>query len=456
MLNDKSKALSGIKFKDKLGYALGDAGNVLTFALVGSYLQMFYTDVLYIDAGKIMVLLIAARIWDAINDPIWGSIIDLRKPGKNGKFRPYLKWLSAPLAVAAVFMFLKVPGLSENQYLVYAYITYIIYGMIYTAINIPYGSLASVITNDEMERSSLSMYRSIGAGIGGLPGQIILPLFVYSTVAGEKVLDGTKLFWGVFAMSILSIIFYQLSYKMTVERVEPQKLENRNSAVKTITTLFKNRPFIVLCLCSMLLIATQQYQQTIYNYLFKNYFAKPELYTLVTIFTYLPMIILIPFMQKIIKKTGKKEICAIGMAISAVANIALWFIHTKSVAVFFVFCFISGFGLTFLVLEIWALATDVIDYQETLSGQRDEGTSYAFFSFARKIGHAISGTLGTGVLKIIGYEAKNITAEASEKMYAMSTAIPALMCAIVAFLLFALYPLSKKKLKELHENKKTV
>lgn len=443
----------GIKFKDKMGYAFGDAANLLTFALVGSYLQMFYTDVLYIDAAKIMVLLVVARIWDAINDPIWGTIIDSRKPGKNGKFRPYLKWVSMPLAVASILMFMKIPGLSENQYLIYAYITYIIYGMMYTAINIPYGSLASVITTDEMERSSLSMYRSIGAGLGGLPGQIILPLFVYSTVAGEKVLDGTKLFWGVFAMSIVSILVYQLSYKMTVERVAPQKIQNRNKMSVTIKTLLKNRPFVVLCISSMLLVATQQYQQTIYNYLFKDYFAKPQFYTLVTIFTYLPMVILIPFMQKIIKKTGKKEICAVGMALAAAANIILWLIHTKSTAVFFALCFLSGLGLTFLVLELWALVTDVIDYQETLSGQRDEGTSYAFFSFARKLGHAISGILGTGVLKIISYDAKNVTEITSEKMYTMATIIPAVMCAVVAVLLWVLYPLGKQKLKELKVKK---
>ncbi|MBQ6019216.1 MAG: MFS transporter, partial [Clostridia bacterium] len=138
-------ATYGIGFSEKIGYALGDAAGLLTFGLVGSFLQMFYTNTLYISAGKVTILFLVARIWDAINDPIWGAVIDKRKPGKNGKYRPYLRWASLPLAVFAVLMFLKIPGLTENQYLIYAYITYIGYGMMYTAVNIPYGSLASVI-----------------------------------------------------------------------------------------------------------------------------------------------------------------------------------------------------------------------------------------------------------------------------------------------------------------------
>lgn len=452
-MSDKlsKQATSGIKMKDKIGYALGDAAGLLTFSLIGSYLQMFYTDVLYIDPKKIMVLFIVARVWDAINDPMWGTIIDNRRPGKNGKFRPYLKWVSVPLAISAVLMFMKIPGLTENQYLVYAYITYIAYGMLYTAINIPYGSLASVITTDEMERSSLSMFRSVGAGIGGTPGQILLPLFVYSTVAGNKVLDGTKLFWGVFIMSAVSIVVYQLSYKFTVERVAPQAVQKNSNIGKTIKALLRNRPFIALCIASMFLICTQQYTQTIYNYLFKDYFAKPELYMLVTIFTYLPMALLLPFLQKIVRRFGKKEVCAAGMVLSTVANAVLWVTHTTSTTVFFVFCFLSGLGMTFFVLEVWALVTDVIDYQEKLSGQRDEGTSYAFFSFTRKLGQALAGVFGTGVLDLIGYDAKNVTAEATRRMYDVSTVLPAVMCLMMALILGLCYSLSKKKLAEMRK-----
>lgn len=215
----------GIKFKDKLGYALGDMGGILSFSLVSSYLTMFYTDILGISAASITILMLVARIWDAVNDPMWGSFIDSRKPTKHGRFRPYILCASFPLAVGAFLMFYKIPGLSNNQYLIYAYITYIFYGMMYTGVNIPYGSLASAITDDEIERSSLSMWRSVGAGIGGLPAQILMPLIVYTTVinsdgSSSKVLDGTKLSLCVGAISILTIILFIIHFKLTKERIQ--------------------------------------------------------------------------------------------------------------------------------------------------------------------------------------------------------------------------------------------
>ncbi len=450
--NETQPVNSGIKMKDKIGYSLGDTAGILTFGIIGSYLQIFYTNVLFISAGKIMMLLLVARIWDAINDPIWGMIVDSRKVGPNGKFRPYLKWASPLLALAAVLVFWKVPGLTDTQYLIYAYVTYIFYGMCYTAINIPYSSLASVITSDEYERSSLSMFRSIGAGIGTLASQIVLPLFVYTTVKGTKVLDGDKLFVGVFVLSVLSILVYQWCYRWTVERVKTPEGQSHANIKKTIKYLLKNRPFIVLSIASMLLLALQQYTQTIYNYLFLNYFEKPGLYALVSVFTYLPMLILIPMIQKIVRKTGKKEICAIGMFVAAIANLILYFTHTTNPTVFFVFSFLSGFGMTFFVFEIWALATDTVDYQEKLSGQRDEGTAYAFFTFARKIGQALAGILGTGVLSLIAYDATNVTAKTAEQMFSYATILPGIMCLAIGVLLAFLYPLSKEKLVQMRES----
>lgn len=461
---------SGIKFKEKIGYALGDTAGLFTFALIGSYLQLFYTNVLHISAGRIVILMLVARIWDAINDPIWGSLIDRRAPGKNGKFRPYLKWVSLPLAICGFLVFVKIPGLTENQYLIYAYITYIMYGMMYTGINIPYGSLASMITTDELERSDLSVFRSLGAGLGGLPAQILLPLVVYSYVvdsagnrildaAGntQKYLDGTKLMLAVALLAGMSVIVYLFSYKLTKERVRSAPVREKADVWGTVRVLLKNRPFVTLCIASMFLIATQQYTQTVYNYLFLDYFKKPELYALVTVFTYLPMALLIPFMKKCVSRFGKKELCAYGMALSTLASLLLWILKTQNVYVFFVLCFMSGLGMTFFVMEIWALVTDVIDYQEKLSGRREEGTSYAFFSFTRKLGQTIAGSLGAAVIGFIGYDDTALaqTPEVLNKMYTVSTALPAVMCAVMAIVLGVAYPLGKAQLKQLHANKTT-
>ena len=452
----------GIKFKDKLGYAMGDMGGLLTFSLIGAFQNKFYTDVLHINPAKIVVLILVARLWDAINDPIWGAFIDSRKPTRHGRFRPYIFWFSIPLAVSAILMFTVIPGLSEAKYLLFAYITYILYGMMYTAVNIPYGSLASVVTDDEKERSSLSMWRSIGAGVGGLPGTILLPMLVYTTTIsadGTKIqtLNGTKLTIGVLILSVISVAVYFGHFKLTKERIAPPKKQKSNyNAFKTLGDLIKNRPFIMLCLASMLLIAFQFYYQSTFTYLFADYYHNAGLYSMVTICTYLPMAILIPIMNKLIDKFGKKELCAVGMAFAALASFVLFFIKTDNPYVFLAFTFLSGLGQTFLVLEIWALVMDVIDYHEIRTHRREEGTAYAFFSFTRKLGQTLAGVGLNALLALINYSSEAsesgqvLPKEVLSRLYDISTLVPAIALALMAVILAFGYNLSKKKLSALH------
>lgn len=461
---EENNLTHGIKFRDKIGYAMGDMGGIFTFSLISAFLQMFYTDSLHIPLGKITVLMLVARIWDAVNDPIWGAFIDSRKPTRWGRFRPYILWISFPMAIAAVLMFTKIPGLSDNQYLIFAYITYIFYGMMYTGVNIPYGSLASVITDDEIERSSLSMWRSIGAGIGGLPAQILLPLLVYSTVSetGEKVLDSSKLTVSVLCLAVLSVIIYSAHFKLTKERITltPKQTQDNYNVMNTIKMLLKNKPFVVLCLVSMLLICFQMYTQTTYNYLLKNFYGKPGLYSLVTICTYLPMALFLPFMAKLIRRFGKKELCAAGLAFSAAVNILMYLLRftpfMSNPYVFLVLVFFSGAGQTFLVLEVWALVMDVIDYHEFLSHRREEGTSYAFYSFTRKLGQTLAGAGSSALLGIIGYDVTSTdigqSSEVLNKLYDISTLVPGIILAVMFILLRFFYKLSKEKLAELHNN----
>lgn len=460
---ENKQSTHGIGFQDRLGYALGDAGGLLSFALISSFLQMFYTDVLNIPLAQITVLMLVARIWDAINDPMWGAFIDSRKPTRHGRFRPYILGASIPMAFAAVLMFTKIPGLTQTQYLIFAYVTYILYGMLYTGVNIPYGSLASVITDDEIERSSLSMWRSIGAGLGGLPAQILLPLFVYTTVeaTGEKILDSHKLTVCVAILAALSVAVYFAHFKMTKERValpEKQKKEDFN-VLSTIRMLLKNKPFIILCLVSMLLICFQMYTQTTYNYLLKNYYGKPGLYSLITVCTYLPMALFIPFMSKLVRRFGKKEICAVGLGFAAFVNILMYLLKFTPLVsnpyIFLVLVFFSGAGQTFLVLEVWALVTDVIDYHELLSNRREEGTSYAFFSFTRKLGQTVAGAGSSALLAMIGYDVTvtdvGQSQEVINKLYDISTLIPAIILSLMFVLLAFGYKLSKNKLAEMRE-----
>ncbi len=463
-MGNKKQATHGIKFIDQIGYALGDMGGVLTFSLIGAFQNQFYTSVLGLAPAKIAVLILIARVWDAINDPMWGAFIDSRKPTKHGRFRPYIFGFSIPLAVSAVMMFTVIPNLSEAKYLLFAYITYIAYGMLYTAVNIPYGSLASVITDDEKERSSLSMWRSIGAGIGGLPSAILLPMFIYKTTGVSadgteiKDMDSSKLTICVIILAIISVVAFFLHFKLTKERIVAQpKAKGDYNAVRSIFDLLKSRPYVMVCLASMLLVGFQFYYQSAYTYLFTDFYHKPGLYSMVTVCTYLPMAIFIPIMNKLIDKFGKKELCTVGMIISAVANLILFIIKTTNPYVFLAFTFVSGLGLTFLVLEIWALAMDVIDYHELKTHRNEEGTAYALFSFMRKLGQALAGVGLNVLLEVIRYDSEAAKAgvameqEVLDKLYDISTLVPAIALALCALVLGFGYNLSKKKLAEVHK-----
>lgn len=453
----------GLTTKEKMAYACGDFGGVLTFSLISSFLTMFYTDCLHIPLAQITILMLVARIWDAINDPLWGGFIDSRKPTKWGRFRPYVMWASIPLAVAAVLMFVKIPGLTTNQYLIYAYVTYILYGMMYTGVNIPYGSLASVMTDDPMERSSLSVWRSVGAGFGNIPSMILLPLLVYSTVIGAdstetKVLDPTKLGFAVLCIAVVSIGIYSLHFRNVKERitVPPKQKQEGMHVFRTVGDLFKNPPFIFLCLVSMLLIAFQMYTQTTYNYLFLNFYEKPGLYSFVTVCTYVPMALFLPIIGKLVRKFGKKEICAFGLAFAAVVNFIMYFLKFTPMVnnpyVFMILLFFSGAGQTFLTLEVWALVMDVIDYHELLSGRREEGTSYALYSFTRKLGQTLAGVGVPILLAVIGYnvDASKQSAEVVAKLYDMATLVPAIVLLVMFLLLTFGYKLSKEKLVDVY------
>jgi len=445
---DAQPTTSGITMKDKIGYAMGDMGGTLFLGMISSFLQLFYSKVLQLPMKRIGTLLLALRIWDGINDPIWGTIVDRRPAGRHGKFRPYLRSFCIPLAVFAVLLFTRIPGLSETQYLIYAYITHILYEFFYTTVNIPLGSMASVITDDGAERSQLSIYRSVGSGVGGLPAAILLPFFVYSkTAQGVKFLDANKLFIAVLLFAVCSVALHMFAFKMTTERVPPPPKQEQHNILRTVGTLLRNRPFLALCLASILLIGSSLYTQAVYNYLYNDYFARPELYSLVSIATYAPTALLLPVLHKLVLRYGKKRLCAWGLLLSALANTAALLLRTANPFVFMGFCFLSGLGGTFLNMELWALLADVLDYQELLSAKREEGTCYALFFFTRKLGHTMAGSGSAFLLDAIGYDEKKMVQApgVANRMYTTATLVPALAFALLWLTMAFLYPLDPKK-----------
>ncbi len=459
-----------IGFKDGLGYALGDAANLFVLTYISSYLKVFYTDILKVAENKITTLLLIARLWDAINDPLWGNIVAKKRPNKDGKFRPYIKWFSIPLGIMAMLCFVNFRALTTSETLVVAlmYITYIGFGMMYTTINIPYGSLASVITDDPEGRTLLSTFRSIGAGLGGAIPLLIGPMIIY-TVSGVnsqgvevKAADADGMLNFGIIMGALSIIFYFLCFKTTKERVASEE-EPDVDFKKTYAGMLKSRPFVVAALSGILISGQLQFG-SLNQYLYKNYFENTDLSIIGTIANYLPMAVMIFFMPKLVKKFGKQELCSIGTFFSAVASVLMFFVvpHCDRLGsapvVFMIFTFIIGFGYSFVSITNWAIITDVIDYQEYKTGIRSESAVYAVYTFCRNLGQTVADVGGMKLLgAVAGYNgaihgSAGYVEGVGEGILFVCTVIPAIVYTLV-FILFKFgYPLNKSKLEVMYSS----
>ena len=453
---------SGIKARDKIGYAMGDVASCLVFGLTQSILNKYYTDVLQVSVLSVMIMTIVARIWDAINDPIWGRIIDNAKPRPQSRYRHWIKIFALPVALATILMFLDVRGWSAGGKLTYIYVTYILFGMLYTCINIPYGSLAQVITSSDKERSSLSVFRSIGSTFGAMPAMVLASMCYVKLADGSSQMDYTKVFVGVVIISVLSVLAYLLCYAWTKERVEtkPDPRE-KGQTMKVIKVLLKSRPFMAVSLASMLFLAAQMFGQGYNTYLFDHYFHKTGLTMLPTVFQYLPVAVVMFFATRLGNKFGRREVCSYGILLAAVFYLVLFVLALfgiSNVWLYLAACLASGVGTAFIFLLIWALATDAIDYNKVTFGLNDEATSYAFYSFMRKLGQTVATILINVPLLRIGYSGsklntEGLTYEALQSMYNSSVMIPAILFLLVFVFLRFVYPLSKERIAELQKAK---
>ncbi len=465
---------SGIRMKDKIGYAFGDLASCLVFGLTQSVLNKFYTDALEISVLSVMIMTIVARIWDAINDPIWGRLIDGSRVYPDGRYRHWLRIFALPVAVATVLMFLNVKGFEMSWRIVWIYVTYILFGMLYTCINIPYGSMAQVITSSDKERSSLSVFRSIGSTFGAMPA-MLLASFCYVKAVGEdgnvlldesgkamKVMSPTITLIGVAVIAALSVLFYFLCYRWSKERVasQPAKRE-KGQAKKVIKTLLKSRPFMAVSIASMLFLAAQMFGQGYNTYLFDKFFNQQGLTMLPTVFQYLPVAVIMFFATKMGNKFGRREVCSYGVLAAAAFYFVLFVLALFKIANVWLYLaanFVAGVGTAFIFLLIWALANDAIDYNKVTYQLNDDATSYAFYSFMRKLGQTVATILINVPLLIIGYEGSKLKTESLHDpelwtMYNYSVMIPAVLFLLVFIILRFVYPLSKKRIEALQVEK---
>ncbi len=449
--NNKDKRPFGIK--DKLGYLFGDFGNDFSFVFASSYLMVFYTKVLGLPGAAIGILFLAARVVDAFTDVTMGRIVDRMKPRKDGRFRPWIRWICVPVAVASTLMYLYfVRDWSFGLKMTYVIITYLLWGSFcYTAINIPYGSMASAITSNPVERASLSTYRSVGASLAGLVIGVLVPLVVYQTdELGNQVVNPVNFTLTALVFGALSVLCYVLCYLLCQERVSFEKKEEKADSIGLIlTSLVKNRPLLSLVFAALILLLASLLSQSMNNYLFLDYFRNAKAVVVLNLISVGGTLLIAPFMSKIAAKFGKKEAGALGMLIAGIIYLTLFFSRVKSIPVFLVLLFVATLGIGLFNMVIWAFITDIIDYQEVKTGKREDGTVYAVYSFARKLGQALAGGIGGFVLTVIGYvsDATVQTVEVSERIYTVSTLVPGI-CYILVFVIMQFwYPLSKSEVE---------
>ena len=438
-------------FKDKIGYMFGDFGNDFTFILSSSFMLKFYTDVMGIHAAVVGVLMMAARFVDAFTDVAMGQIVDRSKPTKDGKFKPWLRRMCGPVAISSFLVFQS--GFANMPYLfkvVWMIVTYILWGSIfYTSINIPYGSMASAISADAKDRASLSTWRSIGSTLAGLVIGVGTPLFAYETVNGNTILSGNRMTIIAGVFSVMAVICYMLCFKLATERVEVPQNNTKFNFGDLMKSLVTNRSLIGIIAAAFLLLLVMLTMQGMNAYLFPNFYGNVAAQSVAALAGSLVMLVVCaPLATKLSAKYGKKELAIGSCLFGAVVYLICWVLKPENPYTYVVFYVVANIGVGFFNMVIWAMITDVIDDAEVKNGVREDGTIYSVYSFARKIGQALSSGMIGALLSVIGYSAATaFNPEVVNGIFNMTCIIPAIGFVGIALVLMFLYPLSKNRVE---------
>lgn len=415
--------------KDEIGYVFGDMAGSFVNLFVDAYFLIFCTSVLGISAGWMGTLFLVARLWDAINDPIMGSFPDRWMIGKSGdKFKPWIKIFMIPLALSGVLCFLNVPleGIALHAYVAFAYV---LYGMSYTGTSMPFGAMASVVSDDPIQRSKLSRARSIGGTIVGIVGLSIVPVVCFdkqSNILPERFTLIAVVF------GVLSIISYFVLLNLTQERIRQnvEKAEKFNYG-KVLKATVHNRPLIgvmVATLGSMLFITGSN---QVRSYIFKEYYARTDVMSIISLATIPILVICFPLVPKLVAKFGKKATLMAAIISSTIFSVIPVVMEIKNVYVYSALVVLGTIGQTVFTMLIWALVTDCLDYSEWKFNERSDGSMYSLYTFSRKIGSTIASTGVSFGLVAIGFvSGSNVvqTAEAVNGIYFLVNIIPVVTC----------------------------
>ena len=453
---DIRKDVRPFGIRDKIGYALGDLGCNLSFSLISAFMLDFYTQYIGIPGAIWSVIIIVTKVWDGVNDPIMGGIMDSVRIGRSGsKFKPWMSIAAIGLTVTGALVFLPVPNAALWLKVTLCIVTYLLWDICYTLMNVPYGSLSAAITADPLERTSLSTWRSIGAAIGG-GISMLLPLLLYDD---NQNLNGDILIWVALAMGAVALVVYILCIKMTTERVvvPPERREKINY-LKTLKGFITNRPLLALCLASFASIVFFLSSTQTAKWLFQIHFHNTDMITVATIISYLPMVFFIPFTSKLVAKFGKKYSVGMPFALSIVAAVVMLCIpipgNQTGMIIYIVGLMLIQTGGGMFNLITWAMVNDCIDYQQLKTGMREEGSVYAMYSLFRKIAQGVSLSLPLLCMQAVGYNPQadpigNQDPGVPEAMVKMSIGLM-LIGAVIMFVSFMLiYNLGKKEVADM-------
>lgn len=448
--------------RDKVAYAAGDLGCNMSFSLKGT-VQTFWLVFMTLETGLLSLLLLLVQIWDAVNDPLIGTLIDNdKRKYKMGKFKTYIFIGACGLLLGGAAVFLPFPNAPDVVKAILFVFGYIVWDAFYTIANVPYGSMLSLVTEDVGERAQLSTWRSIGSMIGNILPSVLLPMLIWQKVtytpgdnsfldkivipegfdkshfeinpitklpyeAGEEILSpatgnpveillGERVFWAALIMGLLGFLAFLFMLKKITVRVDESSVKASESSekyniFKVFGKFMRNRPAVGATVAAMGMFLGMNAATTANTIMFATYFNMAKLSGLVQMIGFLPMFIFMPFITKIVEKHGKKEASVVGTLASLVGGIIMLIFplikHTEiALVIYLLGLVVFGVGMGVYTCVSWAMMGDAIDYNEWKFGTREEGAVYSIHSFFRKLAQGVGPSMVLLLMGWLGYESK--------------------------------------------------
>ena len=459
---------------DLWAYAMGDFGCNMSFALKNT-ITIFYTLYIGLKAETVALIILLLNIWDGINDPIVGAIMDRKKPGKYGKFKPFIMWGSLALVVSGAMVFLPIPKADPAVKIIVCVLGYLVWDMAYTVVNVPYGSMASVITDDPVQRAGLSKFRTVGAMLAQLPIMIGLPFLIYKDrvdalgnpikgLDGKVIQDlvGFNVFIAALILGFVGLLAFYIFLKYTVERVEP-KVDNTEkqkvSYLAVLKSFATNRAAIGITLASIFSLIMMQGLGTANTVLFKDYFGNAELSGIIQMISFMPAIVGIFICDPLVKRFGKKNVAGIPFIAGIVGGFLMMVVkvpgNTGGLVIWILMQMLVSASVGMFSVLGWAMVSDCIDYQEIRTGRREEGTVYAIYSLGRKVAQGLGAAIVLVFMGWLGFvSAENgitptQTPEVANRIRILIGAVQFACCLGQFLCIMFIYNLDKKKVDEM-------